>query len=112
MWGNSKSSIEHLVPLYERSGVRFVLAGHEHNFQHAEVDGIHYFVTGGGGKVRPQPPSRFQDAHTVGWAATPHFLLVRIQGSEARVTPVGEDGAALAVSAPGGGPVDATTVIR
>jgi hypothetical protein len=27
-WGNSKSSIEHLVPLYQRSGVRIVLSGH------------------------------------------------------------------------------------
>jgi tartrate-resistant acid phosphatase type 5 len=112
MWGNSKSSIEHLVPLYKRSGVRFVLSGHEHNFQHAEVDGIHYFVTGGGAKVRPQAPSRFEDAHTVGWARVPHFLLVKIQGAEARVTPIGETGAPLAVSGPDGAPVDATTVIR
>ena len=55
MHGNSKSSIEHLVPLYRRSGVRLVLSGHEHNFQHSRADGIDYFVTGGGGKVRVGP---------------------------------------------------------
>ena len=76
MWGDSRSSIEHLVPLYRRSGVRFVLSGHEHNFQHAERDGIHYFVTGGAGKVRTGMPQGFASAGTVGWAPAAHFLLV------------------------------------
>ena len=31
---------EMLVPLYQRSGVKVVLSGHEHNFQHSHVDGI------------------------------------------------------------------------
>ena len=111
MWGDSRSSIEHLVPLYRRSGVRMVLSGHEHNFQHAHVDGIHYFVTGGAGKVRSGTPRGFASAGTVGWAKAGHFLVVRIAGRRATVTPVGEDARPLAVASPEGAPVAAETVI-
>ncbi len=112
MWGNSRSSIEHLVPLYRRSGVRLVLSGHEHNFQHTEQDGIHYFVTGGAGKVRSGLPKEFASAGTVGWAKAAHFLLVRLTAGRATVTPIGEDGRALPVSSPAGAPVAAETVIE
>jgi hypothetical protein len=113
MHGNSKSSIEHLVPLYRRSGVRLVLAGHEHNFQHSRADGIDYFVTGGGGKVRSGVPLRTVEAHTVAWAAACHFLLVRVDESEARVTPIGGDGRPLTLKSPvSGGTPEPTTVIR
>ena len=111
MWGESRSSIEHLVPLYRRAGVRLVLSGHEHNFQHSEKHGIHYFITGGAGKVRSGMPRGFASAGTVGWARAAHFLLVRLDGRRATVTPVGEDGHPLEVSSPEGGAVAATTVI-
>jgi tartrate-resistant acid phosphatase type 5 len=110
-WKNSKSSIEHLVPLYRRAGVRLVLSGHEHNFQHAVQDGIHYFVTGAGGKVRHGTPSGFEEAGTVKWAAAAHFLLIRIAGTRAEVVPIGEDGQPLATLTPAGTPVDAHTAI-
>jgi hypothetical protein len=112
MWGDSRSSIEHLVPLYRRAGVRLVLSGHEHNFQHSLVDGIHYFVTGSAGKVRTGTPRRFSEAGTVGWARAGHFLLVRVEGRRATVTPVGEDARPLSVSSPAGAPVEATTTIE
>jgi hypothetical protein len=112
MWGNSRSSIEHLVPLYRRSGVRLVLSGHEHNYQHAHVDGIDYFITGGAGKVRTDQPGTFDQAQTVGWAATHHFLLVRLQGMRASITPIGEDGLPISPSSPEGSAVPATTVIE
>ena len=39
---------------------------HEHNFQHSRADGIDYFVTGGGGKVRSgRPRQASTEAHTV-----------------------------------------------
>jgi hypothetical protein len=112
MYGNSRSSIEDLVPLYRRSGVRLVLSGHEHNFQHSRVDGIDYFVTGGGGKVRDGSPRDFEKAATVGWAAAVHFLLVKVRGRRATVTPIGEDGRPLAVLAPDGSPAEPTTTIE
>jgi len=38
-----------LVPVLRYFGVDLVLAGHDHNYQHYVVDGVHYVVTGGGG---------------------------------------------------------------
>src|SRR5688572_33339394 len=105
MHGNSKSSIEHLVPLYRRAGVKLVLSGHEHNFQHSRADGIDYFVTGGGGKVRGGRPKGMAEARTVSWAAACHFLLVHVEGAEARVTPIGGDGKPLALRGPDDTPV-------
>jgi hypothetical protein len=68
-------------------------------------------VTGGGGKVREGVPGRTAEAHTIGWAARAHFLLVRLLGNRAHVVPIGEDGQQLEVRAPNGTNVEAVTTI-
>jgi tartrate-resistant acid phosphatase type 5 len=85
---NDEEMREALVPLFERAGVRLVLAGHEHNFQVSEVDGRTHVVSGAGGKVREDIPEGFADAGTTAWAAQAHLLLVEVDGPEARLTPV------------------------
>ena len=40
---------EQLGVPFSENGVDLVLSGHDHNYQHAEVDGVTYIVTGGGG---------------------------------------------------------------
>jgi hypothetical protein len=85
---NDAEMIETLLPLFERSGVRLVLAGHEHNFQVSEVDGRTYVVSGAGGKVREEIPEQMDAAGTRAWAAQTHLLLVEIDGNEARLTPI------------------------
>ena len=92
---NSKSLIRHMLPLFKRAGVRAVLSGHEHNFQHSRVEGIDYFVTGAAGKVRLEPPTEFADAHTTCWAAAGNFLVVEVSAERMVVT-------ALAALGPGG----------
>ena len=79
-----------LVPLFKRAGVRAMLAGHEHNFQHSHVDGIDYFVTGAAGKFRGGTPDKFEAAGTRSWSAECHFLLVRIEGEQMTVRAMGE----------------------
>jgi hypothetical protein len=91
--------------------VRIVLSGHEHNFQHSRADGIHYFVTGGGGKIRPGAPTRFAEAHTVKWASAVHFLRVKIAQKQAEVVPIGDEGAPLATVGPDGATTPPTTVV-
>jgi hypothetical protein len=100
MHGNTKSMIEVMVPLFQRSGVKLALGGHEHNFQCSAHEGITYFVTGAGGKIRHGTPKDFAEAHTVAWAAAGHFLLVEIEGQSAVVTPIGENGAPLPLASP------------
>jgi hypothetical protein len=86
---NTKSMSE-LLPLFARSGVRVVLSGHEHNFQHAHVDGIEYFVTGAAGKFRGGTPDGFREAGTRSWSAECHFLLATIDGERMEVRALGE----------------------
>jgi hypothetical protein len=95
--GNTKS-MARLLPLFHRSGVKAMFSGHEHNFQHAQHDGIHYFVTGGAGRTRVEPPDGFDAAHTASWSPACHFLLVAIEGHLMSVRAIGEgvsDAAAL-----------------
>ena len=82
--------MERLLPLFARGGVRAVFSGHEHNFQHAHHDGVDYFVTGAGSKVRKGTPDDFEGAHTVSWSDFAHFLLVTIDGDTMQVRPIGE----------------------
>lgn len=85
---NDEEMREALVPLFDRAGVRLVLAGHEHNFQLSELDGRTYVVSGAGAKLREDHPDGFADANTIAWAAQAHLLLVDLDAREARLTPV------------------------
>jgi hypothetical protein len=87
---HNTKSMQRLVPLFQRSGVKVVFSGHEHNFQHSFADGIEYFVTGAAGKLRPTSPDAFEEAHTVTWATECHFLLGQIAGDKMTVRALGE----------------------
>jgi tartrate-resistant acid phosphatase type 5 len=82
--------MEQLLPLFARGGARVAFSGHEHNFQHSTHDGIDYFVTGAGSKVRKGSPDDFERAHTQSWSDYAHFLLVTIDGNSMQVRPIGE----------------------
>ena len=86
--GNDEEMRETLLPLFERAGVRLVLAGHEHNFQLSEVAGRTYVVSGAGAKLREEHPDGFADAGTIAWAPQAHLLLVNVDGDEVTLTPV------------------------
>ena len=90
--GNTAPMVDRLVPLFREGGVRLVLSGHEHNFQHAVVDGIHYVVSGAAGKLRSEPPTGFEAARTRAWAAEGHFLLVTLDAERILVEPVRDVG--------------------
>jgi tartrate-resistant acid phosphatase type 5 len=79
-----------LVQRFRDARVRAMFCGHEHNFQHSSADGIEYFVSGAAGKLRRGRPNAFDDAKTVSWSDTPHFLLVRIDGDRMMVRALGE----------------------
>ena len=115
--GNTTGMVERLVPLFEEAGVRLVLSGHEHNFQHAVVNGIHYVVSGAAGKLRPEPPRRFDTAGTRAWAAAGHFLLVRADDRGLVVRPVADvrdDGSLVPIAPvdPAGRPAEPVIEIR
>lgn len=82
--------MERVVTLFEAGGVRAAFSGHEHNLQHSHWNGIDYFVSGAGSKIRRRAPTRFEDAHTVSWSGECHFLLVTIDGPTMTVRAIGE----------------------
>jgi len=79
-----------IIDLFQRSGVRAVFSGHEHNFQHSQVNGIDYFVSGAGAKSRMLSPNGFEEAHTQTWSGECHFLLVTVDGDQMTVRAIGE----------------------
>lgn len=81
-----------LEPLFRKYRVTGAFFGHDHNYQHYLKDGIHYFVSGGGGaplyNVDAPPPGI-----TVMTARTENFMVVKVNGPKARVEvfkPTGE----------------------
>jgi hypothetical protein len=54
------------------------------------VNGIDYFISGAAGKLRRGQPNAFDDAGTVSWSDTPHFLLITIDGNRMSVRAIGE----------------------
>jgi hypothetical protein len=87
--GNT-DGMEPLVRLFEAGGVRACFSGHEHNFQHSRWNGIDYFVSGAGSKIRRRVPRRFEEAHTESWSGECHFLVVTIDGPSMTVRAIGE----------------------
>jgi len=81
--------LDRLVPLYRSADVRLLLHGHEHNFQHGQVDELHYVVSGAGAKLDERTPTRFEEAGTLSWAAVPHCLLVQATPDRLVITPYG-----------------------
>jgi hypothetical protein len=88
------------VALFEQGGVRTCFSGHEHNFQHSAWNGIDYFVSGAGSKIRRRAPRRFEAAHTQSWSGECHFLLVTIDGETMTVRAIGEDAGGQIVDIP------------
>jgi predicted phosphodiesterase len=55
---NSRPSVSdraYLHPILQANGVKLVLTGHNHCYEHFVVDGIHYMVDGGGGALLYSP---------------------------------------------------------
>lgn len=89
-YGNTKSVITKLVPIFEQGGVPLVFYGHDHNFQVSRTNNIHYVLTGGGGEVRTDPLKGNAKAHNIAWSPRPHFVVVEYSAGRFEVTPYGE----------------------
>ena len=68
-----------LTPLFEQYGVDVVFAGHHHNYERNEVNGVTYIVTGGGGAplcvMQDREPTR------AAFAVAYHVVLLEIDGN-------------------------------
>lgn len=82
-----------LTPLFEQYRVDVVFAGHHHNYERNEVNGITYIVTGGGGA--PLSVMEEREPTQAAFAVTPHCVLVEIDGQHLRATVISHKGKVL-----------------
>lgn len=81
-----------LLPVAQQYGVQAIFSGHDHHYERfTPVNGVHTFVTGGGGGgVYPLIERDFFSSQF--WMRY-HFLNVAVHGDTLRVQAVGSDGA-------------------
>lgn len=94
--GNNQHMIA-LEPMFEKYKLSAGFFGHDHNYQHYLKNGIHYFITGGGGAPLydvDAPP----EGITKMVASTENFVSVRIAGKQARMEAMKPNGETLDVT--------------
>ncbi len=94
-WGggthvNSTQTQSELCPLFETNEVVVVIAGHNHNYVRAVVNGIHYLTLGGGGAPLYAPDPGYPNVVTA--EMTHHFARFEVSGGTMTVTIVRDDG--------------------
>ena len=67
-----------LEKLFKASGVDLVLAGHDHDYERLEQDGITHIVAGGGGA--PLRGQYFKNPHSKVFASVHHYALLSVCG--------------------------------
>ncbi|MEO8549832.1 MAG: metallophosphoesterase [Kofleriaceae bacterium] len=98
---------ERWTPLFEKYQVSAVFSGHDHVYSRAEHNGLHYFVSGGGGA--PLYPKRAKsnpiDVEAVKkFERVLHYLRVNVSGNRIEVTGVRADGTIIETLAWADGP--------
>ncbi len=95
------------TPLYEKYGVTAVFSGHDHCYERAEHNGIHYFVSGGGGAPlypRARKPSPIDVEAVKYFERTNHYLRVMVVGDLIEVTAIRADGSIMETTTWGAAP--------
>jgi acid phosphatase type 7 len=85
-----------LEPIFEKYRLSAGFFGHDHNYQHYLKNGVHYFITGGGGAPLYDvdlPPAGI----TQKVASTENFVIVQVKKNVARVEAKTPDGQSLEV---------------
>lgn len=83
-----------LEPMFERYRVSAGFFGHDHNYQHYLKNGVHYFITGGGGAPLYDvdvPPAGI----TRRVESTENFVVVKVNGKKAHFDAFRPDGKIL-----------------
>ncbi len=90
---NDKVVAKILQPLFEKYGVELVLAGHNHYYSRAEVNGVTHIVAGGGGAplYNPKPSKR----HIITADKSHHFCKIEISESKMVIEAIRKDGSII-----------------
>lgn len=86
------------TPLFERYKVDAVFSGHDHVYSRAFRNGVHYFVSGGGGAPlypKARNPSKIDLLATKFFERVNHYIRVHVVGDFVEVTSVRADGSLI-----------------
>jgi len=85
-----------LEPLFARYGVQVALSGHDHIYERIKPQqGIIYFVSGSGGKLRKGGIRRKDPIFAAGNDETCHFMLFEVEANEMRFRAIDINGVAI-----------------
>src|SRR5262249_19893257 len=93
--GGQRDLRERWTPLFEKYGVAAVFSGHDHVYERAEVGGVRYFVSGGGGAPlypRKARPSEIDAGAVKFFERVNHYLRVHVVGDQIEVAAIRVDG--------------------
>ena len=83
-----------LAPIYEQYGVKLVLSGHLHGYQHHLVNNIHYVISAGGGGKLYEVALPLEGA-TLRLRKSYNFMDCRVDGHAMKITVYDADGNGL-----------------
>jgi len=83
--GSALGLRKQLEPLFTRYGVNIALSGHDHIYERTKPQqGVQYFVTGAGGKVRRGDVDRGSSIRADSFDDDNHFMVIEIEDSQTR----------------------------
>lgn len=85
---------EHLVPLFEKYGVRAVFSGHSHAYERGSYNGVGYIVTGGGGGTLDDVIHKEWKQIQVHFFEH-HFMKVSVEGESVLLEAISPEGKVL-----------------
>ncbi|MFA6032528.1 MAG: metallophosphoesterase family protein [Myxococcota bacterium] len=81
----------HLTPLLRDAGVKLVLAGHNHLYEHLFEAGMHFLTLGGGGAPLNGENARC-DFRPIMWAKAFHYAVIGVNGKKISVKVMDDNG--------------------
>jgi predicted phosphodiesterase len=81
--GSNNGLREVVEPIFLKHGVQVVFTGHEHFYERIKPQkGIHYFISGAGGKLREGDVKKNSPLTAVAYDRDMSFMLVEVAGNE------------------------------
>ena len=94
--GSAMGLRKQLEPLFTRYGVSVAFSGHDHIYERTKPQqGIQYFVSGAGGKVRRGDIDKGSGLTAASFDDDNHFMVIEIDDSRARFQAISETGAVV-----------------
>jgi predicted MPP superfamily phosphohydrolase len=85
-----------IEPLLARYGVNVVLSGHDHTYERVKPQqGVQYFVTGAGGKVRPGDVNMSSPFRAMSYDRDNHYIQMVIEDQQINFQTIARSGAVI-----------------